>query len=234
MRIARSLTRQLLTPYGHDVTAEWYEKNVHGGADKEIFARLMPPGSDLEAIAKQKDDLFVEVYQARVKAQGLPMIEGLPSALALAESLGIRACAVTNAPRGAVEACISSLKAAIPAAKIIEGLVIGAECARAKPFPEPYLAGMAVLGVEPSSCVVFEDSRSGTRAGVAAKCHVVGICSALGQEQLAAVGASLSINNWSELTAEFLNRAIDTPLSVREPQLISLKSMEDMRVARDE
>lgn len=171
--------QRLLTPYGHDVTDEWYEKNVHGKADKEVFSTLMPAGTDLKAIAKQKDNLFVEVYTAHVAKNGPPVIKGLADAFALAESLGIRACAVTNAPRGAAEACIASLKASIPAAKIIEGLIIGEECERPKPFPEPYIAGMDLLGVTPKDCVVFEDSRSGTKAGVAAKCHVVGIRSSL-------------------------------------------------------
>ena len=39
-----------------------YEANLHGKADKDVFSTLMPEGTDLAAIAKQKDDLFVEVY----------------------------------------------------------------------------------------------------------------------------------------------------------------------------
>ncbi len=43
-----------------------------------------------------------------------------------------------------------------------------------KPHPEPYLRGAALLGLAPADCVVFEDSASGTRAGRAAGCTVIG------------------------------------------------------------
>lgn len=39
-----------------------------------------------------------------------------------------------------------------------------------KPHPEPYLRGAELLGVSPESCVVFEDSRVGTEAALAAGC----------------------------------------------------------------
>lgn len=46
---------------------------------------------------------------------------------------------------------------------------------RGKPDPEPFLAGARLLGVEPSRCVVFEDSPSGGAAGVAAGATVVAV-----------------------------------------------------------
>merc|ERR1711924_58909 len=107
------------------------------------------------------------------------MVDGLPDALARAKALGVRAIAVTNAPRGAAEASLKSLREAVPAADIIEGLVIGAECKQAKPAPDPYIEGMRILGTSAADCVVFEDSRSGVRAGLAAAVPVVGIRTSL-------------------------------------------------------
>ncbi len=43
-----------------------------------------------------------------------------------------------------------------------------------KPSPEVYLLAAARLGVEPSQCIVVEDSPSGVRAGVAAGMTVLG------------------------------------------------------------
>jgi HAD superfamily hydrolase (TIGR01509 family) len=47
------------------------------------------------------------------------------------------------------------------------------DVARTKPAPDPYLAGAALLGVDPAQCLVFEDSETGARAGTAAGCFVV-------------------------------------------------------------
>jgi sugar-phosphatase len=46
---------------------------------------------------------------------------------------------------------------------------------KGKPDPEPYLKGAAKLGIEPEACLVFEDSDSGIRAGLAAGMRVVAV-----------------------------------------------------------
>ncbi len=52
----------------------------------------------------------------------------------------------------------------------------GAQILRPKPDPEIYLEAAARLGVEPATCVVFEDSPSGVAAAEAAGAQVVGVC----------------------------------------------------------
>jgi D-alanine-D-alanine ligase len=112
---------------------------------------------------------------------------------------------VTNAPRPAGELCIEEIKKQFEAGDIIEDLVIGAECARAKPFGDPYIEGMKRLGKKPEECIVFEDSRSGISAGKAAGVSaIVGIRSSLDDAQLRAHGATATMKDWQELTPEML------------------------------
>jgi len=54
-------------------------------------------------------------------------------------------------------------------------IVDGMQVHHPKPHPEIYLTGAQRLGVEPSRCVVFEDSPSGVAAARAAGMRVVGI-----------------------------------------------------------
>jgi HAD superfamily hydrolase (TIGR01509 family) len=54
-------------------------------------------------------------------------------------------------------------------------IVAGDEVTLGKPNPEPYLTGAARLGVDPASCVVIEDSMTGTQAGSAAGMYVVAV-----------------------------------------------------------
>jgi len=206
----RRVFEKLLTPLGHKVDDAFYAANVHGKVDADVFGPLMPEGTaedELKAMSKRKDDLFVELYNEETKAAGAPpMLDGLPEAFEMAQAMGVRCIAVTNAQRGAGEACIASLKAHIPAASIIEGLVIGAECKNAKPHPDPYFEGMRQLDMRPEECIVFEDSRSGVRAGVAAKVlGVVGIRSSLSDADLRAAGCAATVADWHGLTPELVN-----------------------------
>merc|ERR1719446_1606112 len=169
----------LLAPYGYTVDKEFYEKNVHGKVDADVFKALMPSHygpEDLKAVSEKKDALFC----AKARELGIPIIPGLGEALAMAKKHGIRCIAVTNAPRPAGALCIEEIKKQFEAGDIIEDLVIGAECARAKPFGDPYIEGMQRLGKKPEECIVFEDSRSGIAAGKAAGvASIVGIRSSL-------------------------------------------------------
>ena len=206
--------KRLLEPFGYNVDGPWYKENVHGKVDADVFSRLMPDEcwlgrapepAELLAMSKKKDDTFCELYREECAAKGPPMLKGLPDALALSKRLGLRAIAVTNAPRGAAEAAMESLRATIPAADIIEDLIIGAECERAKPHPDPYLEAMRRLGAPaPEECLVFEDSRSGIKAGVAAGVPVVGMRSSLGDEELRAAGCSATLADWTGFDEAFL------------------------------
>jgi HAD superfamily hydrolase (TIGR01509 family) len=46
---------------------------------------------------------------------------------------------------------------------------------RTKPFPDPYLEAAKRIGVEPRSCVVFEDSLTGIASAKSAGCAVVAV-----------------------------------------------------------
>lgn len=208
--------KQLLEPFGHVVDEAFYSENVHGRADADVFVRLMPPGTapeELEAMSQRKDALFCELYRAHAAANGPPVIPGIGAALTLAREQGVRCIAVTNAPRGAAEACIASLRETIPAATIVaDTIIIGAECARAKPHPDPYLEAMRLLDVQPGDCIVFEDSSSGVRAGVACGARaVVGMRSCMTDKELRSLGASTTVDDWTSVTLDFLEELATTP-----------------------
>lgn len=59
----------------------------------------------------------------------------------------------------------------------MQAVVLGEECERAKPHPDPYLRGLELLGLAPHEALVIEDSPAGLRAAVAAGIPAVGITS---------------------------------------------------------
>ena len=70
------------------------------------------------------------------------------------------------------------LVAAVPAGTFA-AVVTGDQVTRGKPDPEPYLVAAARLGVDPASCVAFEDSPPGLASATASGARVVGVQSVL-------------------------------------------------------
>lgn len=200
--------QRLLAPYGIEVDEPFYKQHIHGRADADVFASLTTCGpEEREALSRKKDELFCELYREHVAKHGPPILPGLRAALTLAREHGIRCIAVTNAPRGAAEACMASLRAAFPTEAVIlsETIVVAAECARAKPHPDPYLEGMRQLGVPARRCIIFEDSPSGIKSGASAGARaVVGLASSMGASELSGLGATATLADWEGLTEEFL------------------------------
>jgi HAD superfamily hydrolase (TIGR01509 family) len=82
---------------------------------------------------------------------------GLTEFLAWLENRSLRKAAVTNAPRGNTELMLSALQLDT----YFEAVVLGEECVRAKPHPDPYLQALEVLGLQPHEAIVIEDSPAG-------------------------------------------------------------------------
>ena len=71
---------------------------------------------------------------------------------------------------------------------------------KVKPDPEIYLMGARLFNVEPSECVVFEDSIVGLRAAKSAGMKCIGYINTHTEEDLK--NADLLINNYNEITIE--------------------------------
>lgn len=79
-------------------------------------------------------------------------VTGLDKLVKWVEDHGLRRAAVTNAPRSNADLMISLLGLE----EFFELVVIGSECERAKPFPDPYLKALQELGISPDHTFVFE------------------------------------------------------------------------------
>ena len=88
--------------------------------------------------------------------------------------------------------------------QFFEGRIFsGHEMPRSKPFPDVYLAAATHLQVDPTRCLVVEDTTVGVTSGVAAGADVWGYAE-LGQgEVLLNAGASRVFVHMSELSAMF-------------------------------
>jgi len=71
-----------------------------------------------------------------------------------------------------------------------------------KPFPDPFLLAAKELGYDATKCVVFEDSPSGIRAGVASGATVIAVCTSHERSKIENCGAHYLIENMDKVHCE--------------------------------
>ncbi|KAJ7642445.1 HAD-like domain-containing protein [Mycena polygramma] len=71
-----------------------------------------------------------------------------------------------------------------------------------KPAPDPFLLAAKCLGFPADRCVVFEDSPSGIRAGVASGATVIAVCTSHARDAIANCGAHYIVENMEQVRVE--------------------------------
>ncbi|KAF9240214.1 HAD-like domain-containing protein [Melanogaster broomeanus] len=71
-----------------------------------------------------------------------------------------------------------------------------------KPAPDPFLLAARELGFSASDCVVFEDSPSGIRAGLASGATVIAVCTSHERAQIEHIGAHFVVDNMENVVCE--------------------------------
>ncbi|MFT3972585.1 MAG: HAD-IA family hydrolase [Amaricoccus sp.] len=176
----------ILGERGRSLSVEEYRTHIMGHPNDAILARYFP-GEDM-AVLDRKEAMFRDSLAASVDP-----IPGIHALLDWAEAQDAGVAVVTNAPRDNAAAML----AATSLAHRLPTVILGDECTRAKPYPDPYQEAMRRLGVTPSRSVAFEDSRSGLRAARASGAHVFGITTGLTRAELIEAGADESIPDFT-------------------------------------
>ncbi|KAK3128189.1 hypothetical protein QOZ80_6BG0458090 [Eleusine coracana subsp. coracana] len=176
---------------GVPITPEFGMTHMAGRSNEQIGRFLFPDQEQtkIDAFFRDKEALF-----AKYAGEGLKEIAGLTQLCRWAEERGLKRAAVTNAPRANADLMISILGLS----DFFQLIVTGEDCHRSKPFPEPYLRALDLLGASPDHTVVFEDSTIGVQAGVAAGMPVVAIADERREDKLLTVGATLVIRDYKD------------------------------------
>ncbi len=165
MRYVLSDLDGVLVDSGDAVERVWREWAVDRGVDPDAVVRAMhgvPARGVLERVAPHllSDDEIERIDALHAATGG----DALPGA---AELLG-------GTPKGRL-AVVTSCSPPLAAARLRASglptppvLITSDMTERGKPFPDPYLAGAAALGADPSECLVIEDAPAGVAAARAA------------------------------------------------------------------
>ena len=84
---------------------------------------------------------------------------------------------------------------------LFDHIITGDMVTKAKPYPDCFLLGAKLLGMDISDCIVFEDSRNGLIAGRESGARVIGVATTLSVQDVEEL-SDMTINAVSELSVE--------------------------------
>ncbi len=147
-----ALARESGLPYADEVF--WATFGMRNSDSIPLLFGVHEPAR-VAALSERKEALYRDLL-AR-EATALP---GARELLAALHTAGYRQALGSSAPVANIEAIIRLLDIG----QYLEGFISGEHVAHGKPAPDIFLAGAALLGVEPARCVVFEDAPAGVAA----------------------------------------------------------------------
>ncbi len=180
----------IFTPFGVDIDWDVYRARILGRENALIAADLIPdvPVERHPAVMDAKEQAYRDLVGEVEEAAGLTAL------LDWADAHAIPCGVVTNAPRANANLLLNALRIG----HRFRTVVVGAELARAKPHPLPYLTALERLGGEASRSTAFEDSPSGASAAVAAGLGVAGMVTTVPEARLREVGASVVARDFND------------------------------------
>ena len=169
--ITNGVLRQMLNEAGWPLTQAECERIFIGKAVRDERARI-----ELETGQPLTEDWMRAFYERRNQrlVAELQAVAGALDAVVAAHShtAGRIACA-SGADRPKV---VMQIGMAGMAPYFEDRIFSGHDLPRSKPYPDVYLAAAAHLGVDPTRCLVIEDTATGVQAGLAAGATVWGYC----------------------------------------------------------
>ena len=144
------------------------------GGPLERVSDYMVERSGTRLPASQIGDLLLGEMEHRLRSAPVVWQPGAQALLAECHELGLPTALVSASWSRLIEAVRDRIDADFgrPAFDVV---VAGDDVTWSKPHPEPYLTAAGLLGVEPSECLVLEDSPTGVESGASAGCRVVAI-----------------------------------------------------------
>ncbi|MCF8569460.1 HAD-IA family hydrolase [Gordonia sp. HY002] len=148
----------------HGLDVDTVLRMSHGRQGHEVMAELLPDRPAEENLADNEELLAAEISDT----DGIVEIPG--AARLLAALVDVPHALVTSATLPLAQARMTAAGLVVP-----DVAVTADDVTESKPSPRGFLRAAEILGVDPTRCVVFEDSRAGIAAGLAAGATVIGV-----------------------------------------------------------
>jgi HAD superfamily hydrolase (TIGR01509 family) len=187
--------KELCADYGHEYTKELYKKAMGGNGPRAIKNAFNLEDSEEEVFKK-----LVAKFISLVEKHGTKEMPGIRSLLDRTKKNLLLALA-SSSPRDRIDFFIDKLNLR----NYFSVIMSGSQVSNTKPEPDIFLATAEKLEVEPSECIVIEDSPNGTKAAKAAGMKCIALKNPYASENdLQEAGADLIVSNLDEITENVL------------------------------
>jgi beta-phosphoglucomutase len=191
-------TWQLLATRVNRTISEQQFAARFGRTSRAIMTELWPELELTDAAIQSLDDRKEADYREFV-SQNFPAMPGVHDLIHALHAAGIRLAVGSSGPPENVSLALERLGAA----RLFQAVVTGKDVHRGKPDPEVFLIAARRLDIDPSRCVILEDSPAGLSAARSAGMRSIGVCSSgHTHEQLA--GADMIVDELSEVSPQII------------------------------
>jgi HAD superfamily hydrolase (TIGR01509 family) len=176
MEYHKKAWKEFAKRHGFDVTDEEFKEKFSGKKNDQIFKMILGEDISSEDIAKyteEKEALYRELY-----APDIQPIAGLHEVIGLFQKAGKKLAVATTAPKDNRDFGFKAL-----GLENVFQVILGDEhVTKGKPHPKIYIETAKKLQVDPSRCIVFEDTPPGIQSGKDAGMKVVSILTTHSEE----------------------------------------------------
>jgi len=173
----------------HGLTITREEFGRYFGSTNELVLKSLFGNSitkkEIIAMGNEKEAIYRELYRPLIKA-----VDGLPEFLQYASKKGIHMALATSAPFENVKFTLEETGLESYFSVITDSSMV----TLGKPDPQVYLITAAKLGVQPSECIVFEDSVPGILSAKNAGMHIIGVATTHTSEELSKYVDKIIVN----------------------------------------
>lgn len=182
---------EILVKYNIYLENSIFKNYIQGNTDINVIKKLLPNiNINIDEISELKENMFNQ------KIEKIKIIDGSIEFIKKLKKHGNKIAVVTNCNRINAENILKKIEIH----DIIDELIIGNECERSKPFPDPYIVASKLFNTKSSDVYIFEDSKSGILSAKAVnpRC-LIGIQTIYNNEQLHQLGVDVTIKDYTNL-----------------------------------
>jgi beta-phosphoglucomutase-like phosphatase (HAD superfamily) len=182
---------EILVKYNIYLDNSIFKNYIQGNTDMNVIKKLLPNMNiNINQISELKENIFNK------KIEKIKTIEGSIEFMKELKKYGNKIAIVTNCNRINAENILKKIEIC----DIIDELIIGNECERSKPFPDPYIVASKLFNTKSSDVFIFEDSKSGILSAKAVnpRC-LIGVQTIYTKEQLVQLGVDVTIKDYKYL-----------------------------------